>query len=267
MKNRITLLVFLVLGINGLAAADVQLVPVRVEESRSVTLASDNMSGMPDSLIVGFMLKGPEADSAVRYGRLKLEEAVDDLGNSLIPPKDPFNDPAKFSEFPNAQFRKMALGGNQPVPAPEIQIRLAPSKRAATKIAVLRGSVCLADAGTVKSVEASSLMDMPQRTVDIPAEAGFGITLAIIPDNQNQIHQIGVEFSGDWSGMDSIEVENATGGAVSYGLSSWSVNGGPLHYSLNVGPPLDDTMKLVVKYAVGRTMTTVPFEFKDIALP
>jgi hypothetical protein len=45
------------------------------------------------------------------------------------------------------------------------------------------------------------------------------------------------------------------------------MNNGPEHKSLDLQKPLDDTMKLVVKFTTNRKLTIVPFDFKDVSLP
>ena len=72
----------------GLAQAAVELTPFRIEESRSAALVKEKVIHPSDRLTVVLSLKGPEAESSVRYGDLKLDEAVDDKGTSLIPAKD-----------------------------------------------------------------------------------------------------------------------------------------------------------------------------------
>jgi hypothetical protein len=74
-------------------------------------------------------------------------------------------------------------------------------------------------------------------------------------------------ITGDENAIESIEVLDASGKTVSNGMSSWLFNGGPAHKSLDVGSPLDGTMKLIVKLAVDRKMTKVPFDLEEIALP
>ena len=230
------------------ALAAVELAPVRVEEFRNVIFQDDKVSRMPASLRVVLALTGPEAESCVRYGDLKLEEAVDDKGGNLIPAKDDFNNAAKFKEYSNAFFRKSNLagfGGSTQVAAPQVDIELAPAKRSATKIASLRGTFSLTDQGTTQSVELSGLKDSGSKTLTLPASAHLGITVKV--DAGENVRSIGVEITGDESALDSIEVMDGTGHKISDGTSSWSFNGGPAHRSITLRKPLDNSMKLVAK--------------------
>jgi hypothetical protein len=256
-----------VLALASLARAAVELTPFRVEESRSATLAPDKMGQPADHLTVVLSLKGPEADSSVRYGDLKVQEAVDDKGASLIPAKDAMGrDAGKFKDYSNAFFRKFDLESKRPAATPQIELTLAPAARSATRIVRLRGSFSLAQQGTIKTVELTALKSTGNnKKLDVPAEAGLTITLTIKSDKDD--NSIGLQMTGDENALESIEVLDAAGEKVSSGMSSWSFGGGPEQKSIDLRKPLDDSMKLVAKVAVDRKIVVVPFDLKDIALP
>lgn len=259
-------LVAVFVAMASLAQAAVELTVFRVEETRSAATGDDKVSRPSDRLTVVLSLKGPEADAAIRYGDLKIQEAVDDKGTSLVPDKERADDQAKFKDYANAFFRKFDLEQKRPVAAPQVDLHLPPAARAATKIVRLRGTFSLAQQGTLKPVEATALKSTGnKKKLSVPAEAGLGITLAI--ERGKDIRSIGLEITGDENALESIEVFDAAGEKVSSGISSWSFNGGPAHKSLDLEKPLDDTMKLVAQIAVDRKIVTVPFDLKDIALP
>ena len=242
--------------------ADVAVVPFRLEESRSVDFGDDKVSRQKPAMNLILALNGAEAEACVQYGDVKIEEASDDKGGSLLPHADSFNDPKKFREFSNAFFRKSGFGGRKPA-APQATLALAPAARAATKIARLRGSMTLAQAGTVQSVELSGLKGAAGKAMAIPAEANLTVT-ATAKDSARSLE---LEIKGDESALESLEVIDAAGHKISSGMSSWSMNGGPLHRSLSVEKPLDDTMKLVAKVSTNRKFVKVSFDLKDIQLP
>lgn len=244
------------------ARAGVDVTPFRLQETRATDFGDDKVGRSQPSMELTLSLNGPEAESAVRYGDLKLEEAVDELGNSLIPEKEGFHDPAKFKEYANAFFRKSRFGGDKPA-APQVEIDLALSKRAATKIARLRGSLSVANAGTIQSVELANLGAGP-KAMPIPEAANLKITASVTGENSRSVS---LEISGDDNALESIIVIDAAGKDVSNGMSSWSMNGGPEHKSLGLNKPLDASMKLVAKVALNRKITKVPFDLKDIPLP
>jgi hypothetical protein len=248
-----------------LAHAAVEAVPFRTEESRSVAYGDDHVYRTPPSLKVVLSLTGPEAESSVRYGDLKLDQAVDDEGTSLIPAKDAFNEAAKYKEYSNEFFRKSNFGGKGKPAAPQVELSLAQPKRSAAKIVRLRGSLSLAEQGTLETVELATLKGTGKKTLACPAGANLGIT-ADVPAGED-VRSIGLEITGDESALESIEVVDAAGKKVSGGISSWSLNGGPAHKTLGLSKPLDNSMKLVAKVALNRKISKVAFDLKDIALP
>lgn len=254
-----------ILSMISLAGAAVDIVPVRVDETRTLIIHDDGVSRSSTGLTLTFSLAGPEAESAVKYGDLTIEEAVDDTGASLIPDKnDMFNAPKKFKDFSNAFFRKSSIANGQP-PAPEIELTLAVPKRSATKIARLRGTVSLASAGTEKTFELANLKSPGKRTMDIPASANLTITVDAV--SGDHVRKLEIELTGNEDAVESLEVVDASGRKVSNGMSSWFMDNGPIHRSIDLRKPLDDSMKLVAKIDLDRKFTKVSFDLKDVSLP
>jgi hypothetical protein len=236
----------------------------RIEENRSLDFGNDQVSRTPPAMTILLSLSGPEAESSLRYGNLKLDEAVDDQGDSLIPAKDAFNDDTKFKDYANSFFRKNKFGSDKPAD-PQVDLTLAVPKRTATKISRLRGSLTLSSQGTLQSVELTKLKSGGTQTFAFPPEAHLGVTTSVA--GGNDVQSIGLEITGDEGLLESIEMVDASGQTISTGMSSWSMNGGPAHKSLDLSRPLDDSMKLVAKFSLDRKLTVVPFDFKDINLP
>jgi len=262
--RKITLAAVSLVVAAGFASAAVEMKPIHVNEQRSVELVKDDIGRGGDSLQIVFSLSGPEAATAIQYGELKLDEAVDDKGTNLIPAEDPFNEAAKFKEFANEFYRKHDKEQNRPVAAPQIGINLAPAKRAATKIARLRGSISIIDQGTIKTVEITGLKPGDKKKLDVPANAGVTLTTNI---KQDDLTNIELEVSGNNDAIDSLEVYDAAGEQISNGGGHWSVDDGPIHRTISLSKPLDASMKLVAKISVDRKTTKIPFDLKDIALP
>jgi hypothetical protein len=265
MKTSALVALVFVAGLGPLANAAVEVKPFRLEETRTVEFGDDKVSRTPPRMNVILSLHGPEAESSIRYGNVKLEEAVDDQGFSLLNCKDPFNDPAKFKDYSNAFFRKSKATWQGSPADPQVELSLAVPKRAATKIARLRGTVTLSDQGTIQSAEITNLTQIGKRALAFPP----GVNLSVSADvaSGDAVRSIGIEISGDEALLESIEVVDASGHKVGSGMSSWSFNGGPAHKQIQLSKPLDDSMKLVAKFALNRKLTPVSFDLKDIPLP
>jgi hypothetical protein len=265
MKSILLAALVLMAGVNRLARAAVEVTPFRVEESRTIEFANDKVSRTPPRMSILLSLHGPEAESSVRYGDLKLEDAVDDQGASLLPSKGLFNDAVKFKEYANSFFRKSNFGGNAKPADPQVELTLALPRRTAAKIARLHGSFTLSDEGTLQTVELGNLKGAGKKALAFPPGVHLGVTADVPPGEA--VRSLALEITGDEAILDSLEVVDASGRKVASGTSSWSLNGGPVHKSLQLNKPLDDSMKLVAKFALNRKLTTVRFDLKDIALP
>jgi hypothetical protein len=264
-KVKASLLVSIALiGFNPMARAAVEVIPSRIDETRTLIFVDDKVSRTPPSLKLTLSVIGPEAEASTYYGNVKIDEAIDDQGVSLAPAKDAFHAGAKFKEYSNAFFRKSNFAGRKPA-APQVEFEFAPPARGVSKIAHLRGSLELADAGTVRTIEVAGLKSGGTKTLAIPAAAK--VQISATASTGDNVRSISVDITGDESAVESVEIIDAAGQKVSNGLSSWSINGGPAHKSLGLKKALDDEMKLVVKIIMDRKIVTVPFDLKDVSLP
>ncbi len=249
----------------GIADAAVDVIPQRIQETRVVLFKDDKIGRTTPGLKLTVALNGPEAEAATQSGRLKLDEAVDSTGASLIPHADTFHDSSKFTEFENAFFRNSKFGGNTETAKPQVELDLALSARAATTIAHLRGSLVLSDGGKTNTVELGGLNSPGKKTVPLPNNSPLTISV-VVPDDAKE-RSLSLETTGDESALASIEIVDAAGKKISNGMSKWSMGGGPEHQSIGLSKPLDASMKLVVKIISDRKLTTVPFDLKNIPLP
>lgn len=257
-------LVALFIAAGGPARAGVDIALVRIDETRSEIIHDDNVSrGMPGLKLL-LSVSGPEAEAATQYGDLTIDEVVDDTGSSLIPASDALNDPKKFKDFDNAFFRKSTFGDRPPA-APEIELALALPKRSATKITRLRGSVSLVVLGQLTPVELGNLKSPGEKKLNIPASANVGVTATVA--SGDNVRSVSIEITGDENVIESIVVVDSDGKEISGGMSSFTFMNGPVHHTLSLRQPLNDSMKLVAKLALDRRITKVPFDLKDIPLP
>lgn len=242
-----------------------EVTPQRIEESRNLVFDDDKVGRTPAGLKLVVALSGPEAESATQSGHVKIEEAVDNTGASLISHPDAFHDSSKFTDFNNAFFRNSKFGAKTDSVKPQVELDLALPARAAIRIAHLRGSMELSDAGKTNTVELGGLQGAGKKAAPLPNGSPVSVTV-VVPDREN-VASLSLEIKGDESALASIEIIDADGRSISSGISKWSVNGGPAHESLGLMKPLDASMKLVVKIISERKITKVPFDLKDIPLP
>jgi len=252
-------------ALRGIAQAAVDVTPQRIEETRGLVFKDDKVGRPPAGLKLVLALDGPEAEAATQYGRLKLDEAADNTGASLIPSPDVFHDPSRFREYANAFFRNSKFGGKPESVKPQVELDLASPGRAAVRIAHLRGSMELCDGGKTNTVELAGLKGAGKKAVPLPN--GSPVTVAIVVADGENVRSVSLETTGDESALASVEIVDAGGKSISTGISRWSLNGRPAKQSLGVAKPLDASMKLVVKVISDRKFSKVPFDLKDVPLP
>jgi hypothetical protein len=264
--GRIAVLLFCAYcSLRGIADAAVEVTPQRIEETRALVFKDDKVSRSPAAMKLVLALDGAEAESATQYGRVQIEEAADNTGASLIPRADSLHSPAKFKDYANAFFRNSKFGGKSESTKPQVELDLALPGRAAVKIARLRGSLELSDGGKTNSVELAALKHAGKKAVPLPNGSPVGLSI-VVPSDDN-VRSISIECTGDDGALASVEVVDANGKRISNGMSSWSLNGGPVQKSLGLSKPLDDSMKLVVKIISDRKFAKVPFDLRDVPLP
>ena len=258
------IVIILLCALPAIAQAAVELTPQRIEETRALIFKDDKITRTPASLKLTLALDGREAESATEYGHLKLEEATDSTGTSLIPPHNSFHDPSKFTDYANAFFRNSKFHQTESV-KPQVEIDLAMPARAAAKIVRLRGSLDLSDGGKTNTVELAGLKHAGKKEVPLPNGSPVDVTI-VVPSDDN-VRSVSLQCTGDDSALASVEIVDGTGKKISTGMSSWSINGRPAQKSLGLSKALDDSMKLVVKVISDRKFTNVTFDLKDIVLP
>lgn len=242
-----------------------EVTPQRVEETRALVFKDDKVSRTPAALKLVLALDGPEAESATQYGRVKIEEAADNTGASLISRPDAFHEPSKFRGYANAFFRNSRFGAKTETVKPQVELELALPGRAAVMLAHLRGSLELCDGGKTNTVELGGFNGAGKKAVPLPN--GSPVTVTVVAPEGENVRSLSLEITGDESALASIEIVDASGKSISTGMSKWSLNGGPVKQSLGLAKPWDPSMKLVVKVISDRRFTKVPFDLKDIRLP
>jgi len=244
----------------------IQVRPHSVYESR-YNNGIQSGTAYTDLLSLRLILDGMNAMAATQthYGYITIDGAIDDTGTTLALHRYTTDAAPTFREFGNASTRKANKQEGRPVPDPLIYIQLTPPQRNATKIARLRGSVSVADPGTLKTFELANLKPGEKKKMDIPKDTEVSITTNI-PDAKD-IKTLQAIITGRDDAIESLEIQNAQGKNISRGGRSRPPSDGSAHYVLILEKPLDETMKLVAKIRVDRNIIKIPFDLKDIELP
>jgi len=209
-----------------------------------------------NSLRLDLKLEGPTVSGAMQYGGWKIAEAIDDKGESLIPPETDHK-PARIDTLLDAPKISWCV----------IHLDLGHTSREATKIAHLRGTVDVLAPSKVKVVEVPNIKQMLDKPLRDPAfeQAGLRIRLESVKGSTTQCV---VRFDGNRERLRSVELANKSGAEVlEYSSHPTEADGTSPHYEIVAARNLDSNMVLWLFVAIGQKSVTVPFDLKDIALP
>lgn len=237
--------------------AGVEVKVTRIQENRSREFVQDKMMGQMSGMSVSLALTGGLAGKAVKYGKLKIEKAVDDKDTDLSL-KDDF--------FGREIIEGFIVAGNTFGPKIEngfaFDIRMGLAKREAAKIAQLQGSISVISGGKSTSVVISDPASLAGKEVLAPELKAAGVTLKI-----KSVKDIFVMYTmtDGAEAVKAIELVDADGKTVPTCTNSYMMDGSK-EYTLQANKmPAKPSLKVTL--VTGSTTTTVPFDLKDIPLP
>src|SRR5689334_8294275 len=144
----------------------------KLTEKRELDLVKDDFAGWDNGVELKLHVDGPDVQGARKYGKLKVLQAVDDLGTDLTKqgegPK--FADSESFHEV-----REQPTWGRESEAKPkpsgfDIELKLpTPPARAARSIKTVAGSLVVLVGGEKKVVEVKNIKANLGKAIDDPA--------------------------------------------------------------------------------------------------
>lgn len=276
-----------IMCVSSLAWAAVTVTPVQVMEMRQKDLVpqAGMQMGPTNALTVKVKLDGPELKNATQYGKVKITEASDDMGTSLLPRENmAFMGQAANGFQPFRSHSESSMGFDKPA-APalnhEVELNLGVPSRGAKKIKAVRGELqVLVGSGQPTAVQVRNLPAMSGKDVTDPALKQAGVVVKILdkkaansmsPDmpmmgNMGNGPSVSVQISGNPSAIESMDVVDATGRSLSSGSFDMTM-GDIATKTIQLSRPLSAAMVLKLNVSVGQKPITVPFDLQDIELP
>jgi hypothetical protein len=269
MRSPIVLPVTCLLLASVVAPADaaVKVQPAEIVETRMVTLIKkpNVFSSDAPRLQLKLNVDGPELKGSTKWGRIKIAEAVDDVGTDLKPKDDAMgfgprgDDLEDISRFGFDDEEKKKTGTFDAT----IGLTLPPRK--ATAIKSLKGEFQVLAGGEEKVVTLTKLKSMQGKPLADPALKAAGITGTVAKASGDD-PALAIDYKGSTDAIKEVEILDASGKSVSSGrFSSGFGDQQTVNYMLN--KPLDDAMTMKIHLIVGQKAVTVPFELKDVKLP
>ena len=267
---------------------------VTIKEDREISSDADaaNRRWSPETG-VEFRVEGAGVAGVTRVADVRVDEAVDDLGNNLLP-KDRWADLNAEVAVQARRLRakglpddgKLAGPADAPPPperkqpsmmlwplkgnAVEVRFDLDQAPRTATAIKRLRGRFSLAVGGTRRTVTVDKPLSRFGQDLDDPALKEAGVRVALVkrydpfPADAKILH---LRIGGKGTALGRVRVLAADGTEVGSGFVEADGQERADHDMTMLGQPLDDTMRVEIEVVSGQRMAPVEFDMKDLPLP
>lgn len=261
-------------------AEDVQVRLKSVTELRRVDLHKEKtddsgfmFNNEEPHLTLSLQLKGPAAAEATHWGKLKIKTAKDDQGNTLKLRASEFsmNDPVK--DFVEIDRERMFFGRDDiPDDLLEIDLTMAPSKRAAGKIAEIEGELQLR-IGQREVVTVEDIKSHEGKTLDDATLEQAGVEVEIKePDMggffslDNPANGIVVAVRGKPAAVLSLTLQTPGGEEINV-MQMTMNNQKERMFLLEADQALPKGAQLEITVATEQKDVKVPLKLKDIPLP
>ena len=251
--------------------AEVKLAEITETRSRQV-IKDDDTFLTSSGLNIKLRISGEDVKGATAYGRLKIAEAVDDVGTNLKPTE------RGFGGFSNAfqsihRFNMSMPGEEKKQEEPkhfDLDVQLQPPPRKATRLKSLKGEVQVQAGGEKQTVTLTKIPSLYGQQVQDPALKAAGLTVTVVDPKAGQSFVSGdsitIQVKGNSDVIQNADITNAAGDRISHGHFSTGFNNEKtIGYDLT--QPLDDEVTMKLNLLVNQKTVTVPFELKDVELP
>ena len=247
------------------ASSGVKITPVTIEETRRKILSGRPIGGVPAGLKLAVNVTGPAAAAAVRYGHVIVNEAVDDQGNRLEKVRLILERRQREGFLPiDAWKRGNVKDGFQ------IDLYLAQSKRPATKIVRLSGSLKLLTGGKPTRVVVKNVSALAGKEVSSKTLAAEGVKMTIATNSSGSgegARQVSYTLGGNAAAVLEASLVDA-GGTPIPSMPGYSTGcGGAKVHFLKALKPLPKGAGVKLSVLTDAKVTLVPLSLKDIPLP
>jgi hypothetical protein len=252
--------------------AKVKVKVTSVQETRARSLVEDDVKeglrtamGMT-TLRVTIELEGEAIAGATQYSQLRFT-AADDKGNALKA-QEAFIPRGKG--FIPLDRSLMWLGRPAPADRIRLELNLDSSKREATRLATLEGSVKLLTGKPVDVLigDLEKLVNKPLENPEL-AEAGIKATLAQFNTKGAGVGSyVKLKVAGKVEALAKVDVVDASGKSLSQGSGvSRGFAGGPSMYEVFGDAALPAGAKMKITLLTDLKEMEVPIKLKDVPLP
>lgn len=272
----------------------VKITPLQITETRSRALTTKDRGGAHEGsvfeiagafngIILRLRAEGGEIQSSMRAENIRIIEALDDTGQKLrnaaeatgIADGSAWGGDFLMPDWASAAAAETSAGqAKEARRRIDVQIRLTPPSRKATKLARVKGEFEVRAGGSGRSVTFRNLASSLGRTLSDPVLRDGKLEVTLLDPSQEKggddsraKNTLTLKIKGNLRRQSGkVELLDSQGRDVTRGKTSTSTAGTTtLTYDLN--RPLDNRMVLKISFLVGQKPLTVPFDLRDIELP
>jgi hypothetical protein len=249
----------------------------KLVEKREMTLEKSPFAGWENGIELSLHVDGPAVKGARKYGKIKIDKAVDDAGTDLTKATGDVPSRAMDNLEEVSEPQTFGMDDNQPKPTGfDFDLRLAAtSARGAKTIKQLSGSLQVIVGGEKKVVEVKQLKKNVGKTIDDPALKAVGVTFELVDPAKRGLgamilseagKSVTAILTGKMDEIAEVRIIDASGEKLNHG-SMWSDGDGKRTITYDVEKDLSDDMTLQIEVWPGQKTITVPIEMKDVKLP
>ena len=246
--------------------AGVKVAVAAVEETRRKAFVGKPRGGAPAGLKLTINVTGTLPAKALRYGFVTVGEAVDDKGNGLAKTKTIFDRRQREGFVTIGSWKRSGVKDGF-----QFELYLAETKRQASKLARLTGSLKLLTGRKTVEVVVKDVKGLTGKAVDDASLTAAGLKLKVVETKagfmSDPARQVSFTLTGNEHAILGMTLVDAAGKRIrtSHGWSS-SRTGPKVHF-LSTMKKLPEKVALKLTVLMGAKATTVPLALKDIPLP
>lgn len=263
-RANLSLAVLLCATIASTASAEPVVSLVKVVESREFAIEKSSFDGWNTGVKLSLRVSGIEVKDARKYGKVKVDKAVDDIGTDLTKASGDRPSSMMMESMQDVpEPMQGGFGGEKPKEGIAFDVDLpALPPRKASRIDLVKGSLSVVVGGEKKVVKVASLKANLGKPVESPDLKAVGVTFTLGKTDSNGLQ---ATLVGDPSKLAAVKIVDG-GNSLSNG-SMTSNNGNTHEVTYFLESPLTDTTELQIEVWPGQKTLQVPFELKDIKLP
>lgn len=228
-----------------------------------------------NALIVTLELQGPALKNLTHYGKIDIQNAIDDAGNKLTLHenfKDGLTELDKEFALVNREHMYF-FEDSVPEDKVRVELKFNATKRAASKITGINGTIGIR-VGEINEVTIPAVTTKIGKKIADSTLAAAGIEMTVIDPSKGSGFFVGagdgtsvtLQFAGDPQSVLEVELIDANGESMQ-AMSMWNRESSTARCTLMADTEIPADAAIKMKVSTGTSTFDVPFGLKHLELP